>query len=183
MIDSSIAAFPGDPFGRRISDMSRVTIAMGSVLLLVALAPRAASAPPEGNDLEAVLKTFTPAKEDPKDSALRKLLKERYNAAVLEVNVRLQRVAGGQETPAEAVSAGRRVVTAGLELYDKPADQLALLEKDVALTKYLEKATKECVEAGIKTFTAADLHEATYARADSEIRLLRFKEKMKGDKK
>jgi hypothetical protein len=158
---------------------------MGVALSLAALSPRASAQKPEDPEaeLEAVLKTFTPAKEDPKDDALRKLLKERYNAAVDELTVRLQRLSGGQETPDDCISVARRIVASGLELSDKPANQLALLEKDVLLTKLVEKLTKERVEAGIKRFTPADLNKAKYARADAEIRLLRFKEKMKGDKK
>src|SRR5947209_8079069 len=84
--------------GRKVQKMSRVKIAMGSMLLLIACAPRAAAQRPGGDDLEAVQKTFTPAKEDPKDDALRKLLKERYNAAVNGANVRLQTFTRGQAT-------------------------------------------------------------------------------------
>jgi len=155
------------------------------VLLLAAFAPRAQAQQPgsEDSELDALVKNFAPAKDDPKDGALRKLLKERYNAAINEMIVRLQRVAGGPDTPDAVISAGRRIVESGMELYDKPADQLALLEKDVALTKLVEKLTKERVDAGIKAFTQADLYKAKYARADAEIRLLRFKEKIKGDKK
>jgi hypothetical protein len=165
--------------------MYRLTIVMGVALLLAALAPRALTQEPENADAKLVgqLKQFAPAKEDPKDNELRKLLKERYNAAVDEVSVRLQRVEGGAETPDELIPAARRVIESGLELSDKPTDQLVLLEKDVALTKLVEKLTKERVDAGVKNFTPADLSKAKYARADAEIRLLRFKEKLKAGTK
>jgi len=154
-------------------------------LLLGALAPRAEAQKPDDPwpEVEAMLKKFEPAKSVPKDDALRKLLKERYNAALNEVSFRLQRVQAGTETPDELIPAARRLVESGLELNDKPADQLALLEKDVVLTKYLEKITRARLDAGVKQFTPADVFAVTYMRADAEIRLLRFKEKMKGDKK
>ncbi len=153
-----------------------------ALLLLAAFAPRATTQKPLDKEEEALWK-FTPAKEDPKDDALRKLQKERYNAAVDEVNIRVKRMQAGTGEQDLMIQAAQRVVEAGLELNDKPADQVALLEKHVALAKYYEKVMKGMVDAGLKGVTAADAHYAKYARATAEIRLLRAQEKLKGEKK
>ena len=72
---------------------------------------------------------------------------------------------------------------AGLELSDKPADQVALLEKYVEFAKAVEQAVDVRIKAGVRNFTKGDLHQAKYTRADAEIQLLRAKEKAKADKK
>jgi hypothetical protein len=120
---------------------------------------------------------------DPKDDDLRKLLKERYNEAIAELGERSRRVLGILETPDTLLAAAERVVRAGLELSDKPADQMALLEKYVEFAKSVERAVDQRVKAGIMNLTKGDLHQTKYARVDAEIQLLRAKEKAKADKK
>ena len=74
-------------------------------------------------------------------------------------------------------------MTAGLELNDKVADQVTFLEKYVGFSKEVEKVVKEWVDAGVQTGSMADLHQAKYARADAEIRLLRARAKLKEEKR
>jgi hypothetical protein len=135
-----------------------------------------------GEELPALLKE-QPVQADPRDDDLRKLLKERYNEAVAEVAVRYQRLLGGVETPDSVFAGAQRLVRAGLELKEKPADQVALREKYVALAKAVEKSVEERVQAGTKSYGPADLHQAKYERADAEIQLLRAKERAKAERK
>jgi hypothetical protein len=165
--------------------MFRVVTAGGLALLLALYrgtpAPTQAPGRPE-QELPALLKP-EPVKADPKDDDLRKLLKERYNEAVTEMNERTRQMRSGANTFDSCFVAAQRLVPAGLELNEKPADQVALLEKYVSLAKEYEKLLKDRLEAGIRPFTPAELHQVKYARADTEIQLLRAKERAKADKK
>ena len=170
----------------------RKTAICAALLLLAAFAPRATPQKtleelrseyqrpqtPEGEkERWDALTKFPEVKEDPKDDPLRKLLKERYNTAISEMFIRLERVPN-QETPDLAIQAAQRVVEAGLELFDKPADQLALLEKHAGLANYLEMLVRDRVNGGVKCFTMADAYQARYARQTAEIRLVRLQQKM-----
>jgi hypothetical protein len=77
--------------------------------------------------------------------------------------------------------ARQRLLQAGLELCDKPADKVALLTQYVELTKATEKFAQARSEAGRGTETA--IHRLRYQRLDAEIQLLRAKreaDKVKG---
>jgi hypothetical protein len=166
--------------------MSRHATAIGVVFLVNALLTSFASAQQPGEpepDLPALAK-LAPAKEDPKDDTLRKLLKERYNAALGELRGRYEGAVRGHGVSFDTMFApAKRVVDAALALSADAAEQVALLEKYVAFAKDAEKFVQECLDAGVRTYTRADLHEATYFRADAEIQLLRAKEKGKAGKK
>jgi hypothetical protein len=144
-------------------------------LLLMVAGYSAAQAPPPPPDqpetkLPALL-TAKPLKEDPKDDELRKLLKARYNEAVGEVKGLYAMYTAGRGTLDSFVEAGQRLVHAGLELYDKPADKVALLTQFVELTKEAEKIAQARLDAAIVPIT--ELRRARYQRLDAEIRLLR----------
>ena len=81
--------------------MFRVVTACGPALLLAAYcATPAPTQAPGGQEpeLPALLKA-EPVKVDPKDDELQKLLKERYNEALAEIDERSRRVLGILETP------------------------------------------------------------------------------------
>jgi hypothetical protein len=179
-----ISSRTGLIFGEGVALLPVVT-ACGLALLLVAYcATPAPTRAPGGQEpeLPALLKA-EPVKVDPKDDELRKLLKERYNEALAEIDERSRRVLGILETPDTLLGAAERFVRAGLELSGKPADQVALLEKYVEFAKAVEQAVDVRIKAGVRNFTKGDLHQAKYARADAEVQLLRAKEKAKADKK
>ena len=155
---------------------------LASLLLATLFAPAARTLAADDTDLPALLKS-QPVKADPKDGDVRKLMVERYNAAVQEVRDRYRRVQGGTDTPHQSCEALKRLAQAGLELNERAAGRATLLEACVEVAKGLEKMVEERVNAGVKTFTPADLSEATYFRADLEIQWLRAKEKLKGEKK
>jgi RNA polymerase sigma factor (sigma-70 family) len=116
---------------------------------------------------------------DPKDDALRKLLKERFNAALGEVQALHKRIETGAATVDLLADAGRRLQSAGLEVYDDPKEKVALLEQYAALAKEVEHIIDVQHQAG--RANVADWHRARYFRADAEIALLRLKGKP-GDK-
>jgi len=154
-----------------------------SLCLLMTLAGSAVSQPlsekpptrPE--EKPPALLTAKPLKADPKDDELRKLLKARYNAALAEakgiyefenrpgaeVFVDFDRVFGQWQ----------RLVQAGLEVCDTPAEKVALLTQYVELTKDLEKVEQKRFDVG--RVPEYDLHRVRYQRLDAEIQLLRAK--------
>jgi hypothetical protein len=147
-------------------------------LFLLPASYSAAQAPqrrpdPSGTKLPSLL-TAKPVKEDPKDDELRKLLKARYNDAVGEMKVLSKMYREGRAgTDALLNEAGQRLVRAGLELYDKPAERVALLTQYVELTMLVEKVVQGRYDTGQPV--ARELHRARYQRLDAEIRLLRAK--------
>ncbi len=121
-----------------------------------------------------------PLKEEPDDGPERKLLKARYNAAVGELKDYYEFAALANKhgisrlyTPDGLYGPWKRLVQAGLELYDKPADKLVLLTQYLEITKEVEKDAQAQYDAGRTRI--GDLHRARYERLDAEIRLLRAK--------
>jgi hypothetical protein len=139
-----------------------------------------AAAPKKSADKAKVklpaLLSAKPLKVHPKDDALRKLLKARYNEAVSEAREHYIAEPSDDSRLSRQdsfYSRWGRVVKAGLALCDKPADKVALLKKYLDLTKVVERAHKEGYDLG--RTTKGDLNRARYERLDAEIRLLRAK--------
>jgi hypothetical protein len=109
----------------------------------------------------------------PKDDDLRKLQIEKYNRTLLELPSFVELVLGGKKPPERFFDAAKRFVEAGLEVFDKPEDRIALLEDYVALTKEAEKVFQTQLQ--FNTVLLADVHMATYYRIDAEIQLLKAK--------
>jgi hypothetical protein len=162
---------------------SRGFVACLVSLLLATLAPHASPQALAGdNDQPALLKA-QPVKADSEDDAVRKLIVERYNAAVEELQLRYPRLQAGSDPAHQCCEALKRVAQAGLELNERNAGRATLLEECVEMAKRLEELTRQRIDAGIRGYTPADLAEAKYVRADFEIQWLRAKEKLKGEKK
>jgi hypothetical protein len=107
------------------------------------------------------------------DDELRKLLKERYNAALDEVQVRHKQVLGGIGSVSAMALAGRRLLKARLALCDKPAERVPVYEEHLELAREVEKIQKARHDAG--QVSVADWDEARFYRLDLEIELLRAK--------
>ncbi len=137
--------------------------------VVAAQAPPPQPAPPgtKGSDLL----TAEPLKDDPTDDELRKLLKARYNEALGEVQGQYRLYQKGQGTLESVTEAERRLVQAGLEVYDRPADKIALLAQYVELARATEKMAQARLEAARGTDMA--VRRARYQRLDAEIQLLR----------
>jgi hypothetical protein len=157
-----------------------------SIFLIIILVTYSAAQVPQPQPVKPEVKlphllTAEPLKEDPRDDELRKLLKARYNEVVGEVKGLYQLYMAGRGSIDIFAEAGQRLVQAGLELYDKPAEKVTLLTQYLELTKEVEKLAQARHDAGQVFVT--EIHRARYQRLDAEIQLLRAKreaEKAKG---
>ena len=130
----------------------------------------------EENKAPALL-TEKPVAADGADP-LRKLLVERYNAALAEVQKRYQAAFGVQNGITDVELLGRaadRLLKAGLELAGTPAERVTRHERHVELARHLEKLAEAANRAGVSK-SPADAEVARYYRADAEIGLLRAKQ-------
>jgi hypothetical protein len=148
------------------------------VALCLGLSPRHLSAsdptqPAEGQ-LPAILKAKA-IEPQPGDDELRKLLIARHNSAVAEMAARYKEFTAGRSTLDVLVEVGRRLVDSGLELNDKPAEQLALREKFFDLAVEVEKVQNARFAAG--RIGSGDLESAHYLRLDAEVQMVKAKRK------
>jgi hypothetical protein len=151
------------------------------ILILNALPGRAGERPPGPPDRPEVKRpavlSAKPLKIDPKDDALRRLLKERFNHALAEAQARYQAIAAGSGTDEFIFGTAQRVLESGLEVGDTPEARLNLLVQYLELATEVERLIKLKVEAG--RASVSELHKARYFRTDAEIRVLREKAKVK----
>jgi hypothetical protein len=149
--------------------MTRFLMLAALALLTATTAGRAAR---DEDKLPAVLenKPLEPAKGDDEE---RKLLKERYNAALAELRARYQRFEAGNDTLDALFDAARRVLDSELELCGKAAERVAVREKYLELAREVEKIQQARVDAG--RAGAQDLEQARYLRIDAQLQLLRAK--------
>src|SRR5262249_1924933 len=111
-------------------------------------APKSEKKDDEPKEFEPALVKMKPLAANPKDNELHKLLKERFNAALAELQARYERVRAGMLGNEGLYDAGSRVKLAGLELYDDPKEKIALLEQYLELAKEIERIMKVRAEAG-----------------------------------
>jgi hypothetical protein len=159
-------------------------LALSLFILVVGGSPGQEAAPKKPvDDPEVKLPALLSAKPlvaGPRDDALRKLLKARYNEAVSEAreHYAYEKLAS-ERGIALLRDQGRfyrmweRVVQAGLELCDTPAEKVALLAQYLDVTREVERQAQAEHAAG--RIKAGELHRARYARLDAEVRLLRAK--------
>jgi hypothetical protein len=163
--------------------------ALLSFSLLPMLASYSAAQAPQPRPEKAepkapALLTRLPLKVDTKDDEMRKLLKARYNEALAEVEglTRMFQMAVAGVSYDSVAEARQRLLQAGLELCDRPADKVALLTQFVELSKETEKIAQARLEAARGSDSA--IHRFRYQRLDAEIQLLRAKreaDKAKGE--
>jgi hypothetical protein len=117
----------------------------------------------------------------PGDDEMRKLLKEKYNAAARAMQVYQQQFQSGNLDLAarieDILAAGRNLLDAQLALAEKSEDELHALEPYLAFTRYLEQVADGWVKAGGVVGVDAPLEAARMreARADAELRLLKLR--------
>lgn len=134
--------------------------------------PGAAASPQQARvDRDLALLAADLVEEDPQDDELRKLLKARYNAAVLELKVLHALYQNGRASVESFAEVGRRIVESGSAIREEPGARAVLLEQYVALLKAIERSTQLSLEHGIAT--PGDLHRARCIRLDAEIEWLR----------
>lgn len=110
------------------------------------------------------------------EDELRKLLIARYNSALKELEVRFMQFLAGRGSLDFMLSVTRRLTECELELCDKPADQIAVRQKLIEITKDVEKINQQRWESGRAGLE--DVEFSRYWRLDAEIQLLRAKRKM-----
>ena len=126
-----------------------------SLLLAIVAGSAGQDAPPKkaadkpDTEFPALL-SAKPLEEDPGDDALRKLLKARYNAALEEARWEYwfhKWAPGAGVAMADDQEQGygpwQRVLQAGLEVFDKPAEKVALLEGYLELVREDERAEQQ----------------------------------------
>jgi hypothetical protein len=157
-------------------------------LLAQVVGTSAAQEPPprrSGVKFPALLSS-KPFPEDPKDDELRKLLKERYNAALAEAReyYAFEQFVNGRvwllDAPDQVYSRWKRLVESGLELCDEPAEKVTLLANYVMLIKDNELVEKLRFEGGQNR--PGTFQRARFERLDAEVRLLRAKREAEGVK-
>lgn len=146
----------------------RCTVALAVLLAL----PPALSAGDKEPDSEL---KFPPAKPHRDDGELRRLQKERYNAALEILQLEMLRVKAGQSQAQLLGEAVERVVVAGLDMEPGPKERLALLEEAVRVSKDVEQVAAAGFDAG--RLLKADLLRARCDRLRTEIRVQREKER------
>jgi hypothetical protein len=116
-----------------------------------------------------------PLKAGPSDDELQKLLIDRYNAAISELEDRYNEFLAGHATLDLMEGVVRRVASSGVELKKKPEDRIALREQLLDFMKRMEEIQKARFDAA--RIPQADVQRARYFRLDAEIQLLKEKRK------
>lgn len=144
------------------------------VLVIVFPHPLAAQDKPvEEVKLPAFLKA-RPAQAADGDDALRKLYKERYNAALKVAAARYLEFLAGRGSMEQFHFACRLLLRTELEMADKPAEKLTVREKFLTLAKEIEAIEEQRFEAG--RASVADKELARVNRLTAEIELLQAKQ-------
>ena len=121
-------------------------------------------------------------KPAPGDDAVKKLLKDRYNAALDLLKVQIERFGAGHAnvTASSFVDAMDQVLRARRELTDKPADLLPLLELRFELARDAETRAEAQYRSGL--IGPAGIPAARIVRIDAEIDLLRMQKRASTEK-
>jgi len=137
------------------------------------LAQEALSPSAVGPRLSALLDS-SPREPADGDSELTKLMKARFNAAVGELNARHDGVLRGSYLLDQLYDAGRRLLEAELALTENAEEQVAVLEKTIAVIEEFEQRVEQQVEAGLGA--TAELYRIRYEKLGLMIDLLKLKE-------
>jgi len=142
--------------------------------------PADADEPPVVAKVRPILKA-KPVEPSKNDDELKKLLKARYNTAVRLLRAAYDRVESGRDTPESLFQPFRLVHDAGIELYDKLADQIAMRELYLEIAKEVEKFTETRFQD--QRISVMELESVRYQRLTAEIELIRAKKKLKAQAK
>jgi hypothetical protein len=149
--------------------MHRATIPLVLLLTATAAARPVPAAQKDDMPLPRIL-SAKPLEIKGGDGELRRLQKERYNAAVQEAQARWQEYLAGR-CDVDALSAvSRRVLDAGAPLNDKAADRVAFFAQYAELARDMDRVARARHEAGKIPISQAA--HARYMRLDAEIRLI-----------
>ena len=144
--------------------MWRSFIALGGLALLALVSLGGAAAPDDEAD----------------DEELRTLMKERYEAAWVEMEARIPLYAAGRVALDDTCDAIRRFSTAGLAVARTPAYRVQVCERAFENARAVEDTVKLKFDSGVEPVQAMKL--ATYTRLDMEIKLHKARQAEAADK-
>jgi len=162
----------------------RNSLAISALVLtaLVVLAPgssvvtlrgqQPAGAPELNPKILAFLKPVEPAAGD---SELQQKLKERHNAAVRLLEIRIAEYKKGVRDTGPVFEAAHLVSEAKLDLDPSPQARINVLEHTLEVAKLVESTFQQQIDKGFGS--KGDLERARFARLTVEVQLLRAKEK------
>jgi hypothetical protein len=130
------------------------------------------AAPPE-----QAIEQLQPVKLEAADSPLRRLLKERFNTSVEEVQAVTALWYGGKTVLEEVATAVARFAKAGVEMAETPAERIKYLALALSQAKTTESFVREKYNAG--GAGVDELLRARGLRLDAEIALLRERDAAK----
>ncbi len=121
-----------------------------------------------------------PLRLQPDDDEEKKLLKARYNAALIEIRALMEQIQVGSQTPDIILESCKRMALAGRELASTPAKQIRVAEDYVEIVRWVAGVFEDRYEAG--KVSIADREEVRYWRADAELQLVRLKRQLGKEK-
>ena len=133
---------------------------------------------PKGQKKHPKLLTAKPLGVVGEKDELRRLMRQRYNAALEEVQGRYRQMRGGTARPDETFDAFRRLLASGVAATDTGRGLVEFLEEYVELTRDAEKTAQAFTRAGNMHQTVAS--QARYMVLDAEIQLLRARRRLAG---
>jgi hypothetical protein len=168
--------------------MPRKTVPLFALAALAAgplFAPRAAALGPQekpaGQPKPPRLLAARPLSTTGQSDKLRRLVRERYNAALEEARERYRQMREVPKfDPDKAFSAFRRLLAAGVLAADTGRDRIQFLEAYLELARGFEKVLEKISGAGAEM--AAERAHARYMRIDAELQLLRARRDLSGPK-
>ena len=127
-----------------------------------------------GPRLSALLESEEMQPND-EDSHLKKLMKARYNAVLLELNERHDGMLKGLQTLDQMIDAGRRLLDAELALASTDEDKAAVLERAIGVVEEFERKLELRLKNNFGS--TANLYRMRYGRLNLAVEL----EKLRGE--
>jgi hypothetical protein len=114
------------------------------------------------------------------DDQLQKLLIERYNVALEEVQQRCEDFKKGLNTMDAVIESSRDMLTAEVAMRTDPQEKIKALERVIEIVRWYEGKLEIGLKEGVGL--RADLLRARHGRLNYEIEVLRIKQGMQGAK-
>jgi hypothetical protein len=147
------------------------------LVLLAATIIVAWSSPIRAQQLFPTVKLITPLEPAPKDSELRKLQKQRFNAGAGELKAAVliyeEGLGQGFQALEEVFQALARLTEAEIDLHPDPNDRIKVYERQLALAKELGQVVKDRSGKGGSADSALAVQRAVAHQANVEILLIR----------
>jgi hypothetical protein len=159
---------------------SRLILFLGNLLAVAAMAHAeggATAAAPAANaadaDMDSAVAAFLqPSTPAPGDDALRQKMKERYDAAVRLLQLRVEAHRKGLSDTSSVFEAARVVAEAKLDLAQNTDERKAVLDPLVNILKVVEDRMQKELSSGFGS--ESDLQRAKLARLTAEVELLKL---------